>query len=57
MKATELGKALPFTKLSEVEQKTIIELVEQEYLAYLFLNNSNQKMHTQLKKGCGKRLF
>ena len=50
MKATELGKALPFTKLLEVEQKAIIELVEQEYLAYLFLNNSNQKMHTQLKK-------
>jgi hypothetical protein len=49
-KATELGKALPFTKLLEVEQKTIIELVEQEYLAYLFLNNSNQKMHTQSKK-------
>jgi hypothetical protein len=24
-------------------------LVEQEYPAYLFLNNSNQKMHTQLK--------
>jgi hypothetical protein len=50
MKATELGKVLPFTKLLEVEQKAIIELVEQEYLAYLFLNNSNQKMHTQLKK-------
>jgi hypothetical protein len=28
IKATELGKALPFTKLSKVEQKTIIELVE-----------------------------
>jgi hypothetical protein len=50
MKATELGKALPFTKLSEVEQKTVIELVEQEYLAYLFLHNSNQKIHTQLKR-------
>jgi hypothetical protein len=49
IKATELGKALPFTKLSKVEQKTIIELVEHEYLAYIFLNNSNQKMHTQLK--------
>jgi hypothetical protein len=47
MKVTELGKALHFTKLSEVEQKTIIELVEQEYLTYLFLSNSNQKMHTQ----------
>ncbi len=50
MKAMELGKALPFTKLLDVEQKAIIELVKQEYLAYLFLNNSNQKMHTQLKK-------
>ncbi len=50
MKAVELGKALPFTKLMDIEQKAIIELVDQEYLAYLFLNNSNQKMHTQLKK-------
>ena len=50
MKVTELGKALHFTKLSEVEQKTVIELVEQEYLAYLFLHNSNQKIHTQLKR-------
>jgi hypothetical protein len=50
MKAVELGKALPFTKLLDVEQKAIIELVKQEYLAYLFLNNSNWKMHTQWKK-------
>ena len=50
MKATELGKVLPFTKLLEVQQKAIIELVEQEYLASLFLNNSNQKVHAQLKK-------
>ncbi len=50
MKAVELGKALPFTKLLDVEQKAIIESVEREFLAYLFLNNSNQKMHTQLKK-------
>jgi hypothetical protein len=49
MKATELGMALPFVTLLEVEQKAIIELVEQEDLAYLFLNNSNQKMYTQLK--------
>ncbi len=41
---------LLLTKLLDVKQKAIIELVEQEYLAYLFLNNSNQKMHTQLKK-------
>ena len=50
MKATELGKVVPFTTLLEVEQKAIVKLVKQEYLAYLFLNNSNQKMHTQLKK-------
>ncbi len=50
MKAVKLGNALPFTKLLDIEQKAIIELVEQEYFAYLFLNNSNQKMHTQLKK-------
>ncbi len=37
MTAVELGKALPFTKLLDVEQKAIIKLVEQEYLAYLFL--------------------
>jgi hypothetical protein len=28
----------------------VIEAVEQEYLVYLFLNNSNAKMHSQLKK-------
>ena len=28
----KLGKALPFTKLLEVEQKAINKLVEQEYL-------------------------
>jgi hypothetical protein len=50
MKAMELGKVLPFTRLLDIEQKAIIELVKQEYLAYLFLDNSNQKMHTQLKK-------
>jgi hypothetical protein len=49
MKATELGKVSPFTNLLKVEQKAIIK-VKQEYLAYLFLNNSNQKMHTQLKR-------
>ncbi len=34
----------------DIEQKAIIELVEQEHLVYLFLNNSHQKMHTRLKK-------
>ncbi len=28
----------------------MIDSIEQEYLAYLFLNNSNAKMHSQLKK-------
>jgi len=28
----------------------VIDSVEQEYLAYLYLNNSNAKMHGQLKK-------
>jgi hypothetical protein len=28
----------------------MIETVKQEYLAYLFLNNSNEKMYSQLKK-------
>jgi hypothetical protein len=50
MKAVELGKALSFTKLLDIEQKAIIELVKQEYVAYFFINNSNKKMHTQLKK-------
>jgi hypothetical protein len=39
-----------FDKLSSADKKKIIDQVEQEYLAYLFLNNSNAKMHTQLKK-------
>jgi hypothetical protein len=37
-------------KLSSADKKKIIDHVKQEYLAYLFLNNSNAKMHTQLKK-------
>ena len=28
----------------------VIDAVEQEYLAYLFIHNSNAKMHDQLKK-------
>jgi hypothetical protein len=34
-------------------RKKVINSVEQEYLAYLFLNNSNAKMHSQLKKDVG----
>ncbi len=48
-KTTQL-KLGDYDKLSEDEQKKIIDQVEQEYLAYLFLNNSNAKLHTQLKK-------
>ncbi len=48
-KATQL-KLGDYNKLSEGEQKKVINQVEQEYLAYLFLNNSNAKLHTQLKK-------
>jgi hypothetical protein len=35
-----------YDTLADTNKKTI----EQEYLAYLFLNNSNRKMHSQLKK-------
>ncbi len=39
-------------------KKSVVDQVEQEYLAYLFLNNSNAKLHSQLKKeGCGERLL
>jgi hypothetical protein len=42
-KATQL-KLGDFDKLSSADKKKIIDQVEQEYLAYLFLNNSNAKM-------------
>ncbi len=48
-KATQL-KLGDFDMLSSADKKKIIDQVKQEYLAYLFLNNSNAKMHTQLKK-------
>ena len=31
-------------------RKKVIDSIEQEYLAHLFLNNSNAKMHSQLQK-------
>jgi hypothetical protein len=31
-------------------KESVHDRVEQEYLAYLFINNSNQKLHSQLKK-------
>jgi hypothetical protein len=48
-KATQL-KLGDFDKISSGDKKKIIDHVEQEYLAYLFLNNSNAKINTQLKK-------
>jgi hypothetical protein len=48
-KATQLKMGGNDT-LSDTEKKKVIDSVEQEYMAYLFLNNSNAKMHSQLKK-------
>jgi hypothetical protein len=39
-----------YDTLTPAKQKNIIEVMEQEYLAYLFSNNRNQKMLSQLKK-------
>ena len=39
-----------YTTLPENDKKTVIDAVEQEYLAYLFIINSNAKLHSQLKK-------
>ncbi len=39
-----------YEALTPAEQKNVKDIVEQEYLAYLFINNSNQKLHSQLKK-------
>ncbi len=49
IKATELSLA-DFDTLTKTEQKRIIKLVKQDYLAYLFLYNSNAKMHSQMKR-------
>jgi hypothetical protein len=48
-KTAEL-KMAAYDMLSPAEKKTVVDVVEQEYLAYLFVNNSNAKMHSQLKK-------
>jgi hypothetical protein len=44
---TKMGN---YNTLSDNNKKKVIEIVKQEYLAYLFLHNSNEKMHSQLKK-------
>jgi hypothetical protein len=48
-KATQL-KMGGYDTLSDTDKKKVIDSIEQEYLAYLFLKNSNAKMHSQLKK-------
>ncbi len=39
-----------YDTLSDTDKKKVIKTIEQEYLAYLFLNNSNGKLRSQLKK-------
>ena len=39
-----------YDSLGATAKKRIIKQVEQDYLAYLFLNNISNKLHSQLKK-------
>ncbi len=39
-----------YDTLTPAKQKNVRDVVEQEYLAYLFINNSKQKLHSQPKK-------
>ncbi len=48
-KATQLNVS-NYDTLSSSNKKRVINVVGQEYFAYLFLNNSNAKMHSHLKK-------
>jgi hypothetical protein len=43
-----------YETLMPAEQKNVRDVIEQEYLACLFINNSNQKLHSQLKKDVAK---
>ncbi len=36
-----------YETLTPAKQKIVRDVIEQEYLAYLFINNSNQKLHSQ----------
>jgi hypothetical protein len=38
-----------YVTLTLTKQKNVRDVMEQEYLAYLFINNSNQKLHSQVK--------
>ena len=46
-----------YKSLLLTKKKSVIDAVEQEYLAYLFINNSNAKMHNQLKKDVANDYF
>jgi hypothetical protein len=48
-KTAQLNMAA-YDTLLPAEKKAVVDFVKQEYLAYLFINNSNAKMHSQLKK-------
>ncbi len=48
-KAAQLNMAA-YVTLLPAEKKMVVDVVKQEYCAYLFINNSNAKMHSQLKK-------
>jgi len=39
-----------YANLSDPDKKSVIDVAKQEYLAYLFINNSNEKYHSQPKK-------
>ncbi len=39
-----------YETLTPAKQKNVRDIVEQEYLAYLFINNINKKLHNQLKR-------
>ena len=39
-----------YITLADPDKRAVIDVIEQEYLAYLFINNSNAKLHNQLKK-------
>jgi hypothetical protein len=50
-KCMELSCTKYETLTPAAKQKNVRGVIEQEYLAYLFINNSKQKLHSQLKKG------
>jgi hypothetical protein len=48
-KAAQLNMAA-YDRILPAKKKMVVDVVKQEYLAYLFINNSNAKMHSQLKE-------